>query len=445
MNTQQAVEFVHSATVADTPMDIEDHVKVRVLDTLAAITAGYRQDGVEIAREYAMTHLDGDEINGQATVLDGSGKAVSVEGAAFVNGIAANALDIDDGHREVKGHPAAVVVPSALAAAEATDAPQREFLDAVFVGYELAVRAGLAIHSVDGVYTGTGSWGALGAAAATARLLEFSAAQTTHALSIAEYHVPRTPIMRGVENPGMTKDGVGWGAYTGIVSAQLAEAGFTGSSTIFDESTVNDSFRDQYHVTRGYLKPYPCCRWAHPGIEAILTLRAQHDIDLSSIESIRVATFEEATRLHTRVPETPEEAQYSYPYPVAAALARGRFTQAEHRKSARTDAGILALTDRVEFEVDDELDERFPEECLACVTVATPNETYESDITRSRGARATPLSLKDQLQKARRLVSPTLPATVIAHLDATLDGGRESIETLLEPWLHTEANSTDTV
>lgn len=437
MTTQRAVEFVRSATIADAPPDVEDHVKARVLDTLAAITAGYRQEGVEIAREYAMTRLGGDGRDGQATALDGSGETVSVEGAALANGIAANALDIDDGHREVKGHPAAVVVPSALAAAEAANASQREFLRAVFVGYEIAVRAGLAIHSVDGVYTGTGSWGALGAAAATARLLEFSATQTAYALSVAEYHAPRTPIMRGVENPGMTKDGAGWGAYTGVVSAQLAEAGFTGSGTIFDESTVSDSFRDQYHVTRGYFKPYPCCRWAQPGVEAILALRSQHDIDPASVESIHVATFEEATRLRTRIPETPEEAQYSYSYPVAAALARGRFTQAEHRGSARADDRILTLTDRVEFAVDDELDERFPEECLARATVATPNGTYESDVTRSRGARAAPLSSKERLQKARRLVSPTLPETAIAYLDATLDRERESIEALLEPWLHT--------
>jgi len=89
-------------------------VKARVLDTLAAITAGYRQEGVDIVRQYAMVHLGGNET----TLLDSSGDTVAVEGAALANGVAANALDIDDGHREVKGHPAAVVVPPALAAAE---------------------------------------------------------------------------------------------------------------------------------------------------------------------------------------------------------------------------------------------------------------------------------------------------------------------------------------
>jgi len=162
---------------------------------------------------------------------------------------------------------------------------------------------GLAIHAVDNVYTGTGSWGALGSAAATARLFEFSTEQMANALGVAEYHAPRTPIMRGVEKPGMTKDGIGWGAYAGVVSAQLADTGFTGSGTVFDEASMDDTLGEVFHVTKGYLKPYPCCRWAQPGVEAILTLTSRYDIDPTNVESVRISTFEEATHLYTRKPE----------------------------------------------------------------------------------------------------------------------------------------------
>lgn len=433
MSTDRAIEFIHSATVADSPAVVEKHVKARVLDTLAAITAGYRQEGVDIARRYAIDRLDG-QAGVDATLLDGSGRALTIEGATLANGVAANALDIDDGHREVKGHPAAVVVPPALAAAETAGASVHTFLDAVFVGYEIAVRAGLAIHAVDGVYTGTGSWGAVGAAAATARLLDFSAEQTAHALGIAEYHAPRTPIMRGVEQPGMTKDGIGWGAYVGVVSAQLAEAGFTGSGVVFDESDVVDTLGDSYHVTEGYLKPYPCCRWAQPGVEAVLSLTRNHDIDPEDVASIQIETFEEAIHLQTREPTTPEEAQYSYPYPVAAALARGRFTQTEHEPSARTDPTIHALVDRVHLDVDERLDARFPEECLARVTLQTSGRAYQSAVTHARGARDTPLSSEDRVAKAKRLVEPTLSPTVIDHVDAYLDDEQQQVTSLLDPW-----------
>ncbi|MDG5762111.1 MmgE/PrpD family protein [Natronococcus sp. A-GB1] len=430
MDTARAVEFARSAKMADAPNNVETQLKARVLDTLAAITAGYRQEGVDTARQYAIEHLG----EGQITLLDTSRDTVSVSGGALANGVAANALDIDDGHREVKGHPAAVVVPPALAAAEAVDASIRHFLNAVFVGYELAVRAGLAIHTVDETYTGTGSWGTLGAAAAVARLCEFSTAETTHALGVAEYHAPRTPIMRGVENPGMTKDGIGWGAYTGAVSAQLAEMGFTGSGTVFDEASMDDTLHDVFHVTEGYFKPYPCCRWAQPGVEAVLRLMAQHDIDPASVRSVHVSTFEEAVQLQTRKPQTPAEAQYSYAYPVAAALLRGRFTQSELSESTREDSDILAIADRVEFAVDTELDRRFPEECLARVAVRTTEGTYRSPVTASRGSRSVPLSVEERLEKARRLVSPAISATAVERLSVMLENEGQSIKTLLAPW-----------
>lgn len=434
MSTQRAIDFTQSATVADAPKAVENHVKARVIDTLAATIAGYRQEGVSIVRDYATDRLGGQAVSAEASLLDGSGTSIATEGATLANGIAANALDIDDGHREVKGHPAAVVIPPAIAAAEATDASILDFLDAVFVGYEIAVRAGLAIHAVDDVYTGTGSWGAVGAAAATARLFALSTDQIACAFGIAEYHAPRTPIMRGVERPGMTKDGIGWGAYAGIVAAHLAKAGFTGSGTVFDESDVTDTLGKEFHITNGYLKPYPCCRWAQPGIEAVLKLTSQHDFDPADVQSIIIETFEEATHLQVRSPETPEEAQYSYPYPVAAALAHGRFTQAEHAVSARTNSNILELAERVELTVDETLNARFPTDCLARVEIEAGNDIYQSNVTRARGARDLPLSSEAQLQKAKRLVSPTLTPTVIDRTDEYFDDAQRPITALLDLW-----------
>lgn len=432
MSTERAVEFARNATLRDAPDEAETQVKIRVLDTLAATTAGYRQEGVDIVRNYARERFAASD-SARATLLDGTGTALSTEGATLANGIAANALDVDDGHREVKGHPAAVVVPPALAAAQAEGSTVAEFLDAVYVGYELAVRAGLAIHEIDQVYTGTGSWGALGAAATVARLHDFSPEQTADALGVAEYHAPRTPIMRGVEQPGMTKDGIGWGAYSGIVSAQLAEAGFSGSGTVFDEYEGEDTFGETHHVTNGYLKPYPCCRWAQPGVEAVLSLAGER-IETGAVETIRVETFEEATHLHTRAPETPEEAQYSYPYPVAAALERGQFTQAEHSPEIRTDPDVLALAERVELVVSEELDERFPSECLARVTVEFDGETVTSEVTRPRGARDNRLSGAERLEKARRLVAPTLSESVVGTVEERLEDETASAERLLDPW-----------
>jgi 2-methylcitrate dehydratase PrpD len=432
MSTDDAVEYTRSATTDKVPSTVIECLRIRLLDTLAAITAGHHLETTNVTRRFAVATLDGDD----ATVLNGAGDRLGLPGATLLNATAGNALDIDDGHRLVKGHPAAVVVPSALAAAEAANATIGDLLDAVLVGYELGVRAGLAIHETDGVYTGTGSWGALGSAAAVARIRNCTANEIAHALSIAEYHAPRTPIMRGVERPGMTKDGVGWGAYTGTTAVLLAEHGFTGSGTIFDDSTADRTatLGEQFHVEESYLKPYPCCRWAQPGVDAALQLRAQHNIQSDAIDVVRIHTFEEATHLKTCNPETPDHAEYSYPYPVAAALVRGRFTPDELTAQARADSRILKLAESVRLHRDIDLDSRFPEECLARVEIVTNTETYASGVIRPRGAQERPMSQKAVHEKARKLLAADFSEASINKIFDILNDPARPVSCLLEPW-----------
>jgi 2-methylcitrate dehydratase PrpD len=448
MTTDIAVSFVRDASLSDFSEAARDHLRNRVLDTLAATTAGFALPTADVVREYAADHHGGDAATLLSGDSSGEESTLSEHGAVLVNATAANALDVDDGHREVKGHPAAVVVPPALAAAETVGATVGEFLAAVGVGYELAVRAGIAIHETDGVYTGTGSWGALGAAAAVARLRGLDREPTAHALGTAEYHAPRTPIMRGVERPGMTKDGIGWGAYAGTAAVGLAEAGFTASGTVFDEGDVSatDDLGDHCYLTTGYLKPYPCCRWAQPGVEAVLDLRETHGIAPESVETIRVHTFEAATHLGTRRPESAEAAEYSYPYPVAAALACGEFTPAELTASRRADAAILALADRVELVVDSDLEARFPAECLARVELVPSDGesgTISSDVTRAKGAKERPLSDAERRAKATDLFEGTVSSGTVEHVEETLESPSARVEELLWPWRN--ANESDNV
>jgi len=432
MTTSDAVEFTHAASLTGQDDSVRKHVRTRVLDTLAAITGGYQMPGTAGIREFAR----GRYTEGAATILDGSREFGSVPGAVLTNATAANKLDIDDGHREVKGHPAAVVVPAALAAAEAEAETVGAFLDAVYVGYEIAVRAGLAIHETDDVYTGTGSWGAVGAAAAVARLRGLTAEETADALGAAEYHAPRTPIMRGVEQPGMTKDGVGWGSYVGVVAAELADRGFTASGTVFDDAEVTQtaSLGDRQHVTQGYLKPYPCCRWAQPGIDAVLELRDETQIDPNEVTAVHVHTFSEATNLNTRRPSTAIEAEYSYPYPVAAAIVRGEFTAEELKHSGRTNDEILNLAEKVNLVADGRINARFPAECLARVTIEQDGRVYESGLTRPRGARNRPLDAAAQWEKIERLCHPTIPATALRDVQRALKRRSDSVTSVIAPW-----------
>lgn len=429
--TAKAVEFARTATLTGDDPEIAATVRRRVVDTLAAITAGHRHGSGEVIRNHALA----DETCGDATVLDGNGQESTLANATLANATAANVLDIDDGHRAVKGHPAAAVVPAALAAAEIENASVEELLNAVYVGYELAVRTALAIHAVDQVYSGTGSWGAVGAAAAVGRLQELDADTMASALGTAEYHAPRTPVMRAVEQPGMTKDGIGWGSYTGVEATIMSTQGFTASGTIFDESDAHlDDLKTKHHVTESYIKPYPCCRWVHPGIDAVRDIVSENNISGENIEDIVVETFEEATHLQTRHPDSVEAAEYSYPYPVAVTALRGDFIEADLASERRTDPMVQSLAESVELVINDRLVERFPEECLAKVTVETTDQTYESDIVKPRGATDRPLSAREFQRKVEQLFSPSLPQGTFEAVYNALNHPKKRVHSLLRPW-----------
>jgi 2-methylcitrate dehydratase PrpD len=368
---ERLLDFVTQTRYDDLPESVQRQVVRALGDLLGAMVAGTHTPTAGITARYAAEILPGS----QATVA-GLGKVCNGPGAALANGVAANALDIDDGFRPSKGHPGAVVIPAALAQAEACGASGDAFLAAVAVGYEVGLRCSVAWHTGRPFYHGTGSWGAVGAAAACASLLELDQAATLEALGIAEYHGPLAPIMVAVRHPGMVKDGIHWGALAGITAAQLAGRGFTGIPPFLAERAHSElvaSLGQEWWIERLYFKFYPCCRWAQPAIAAVLDLRARHGIRPEEVERIVINTFAAATHLKTRHPQNTEEAQYSLPFPVACGLVRGRVTVQEIARDGLTDPDVHRMSDRVEMVVDPALEARFPAEALAGVAIELKN------------------------------------------------------------------------
>ncbi len=359
MPLEATIAFIHDLTWNDVPEDVRERVRLLQRDIVAVSLAGRETPAARIAADHAT-----EQHPGCAATALVDGRRLSATGAAWANGVLANALDFDDGHRLVKGHPGANVVPAALAVAEAAGATVEEYLTAVVVGYEVALRAGLLLHARSGEYHGSGAWGAVGAAAASARLLRLDADRTGHALGFAEYHAPLAPIMRSVAEPAMTKDACGWGAMLGVSSAHLAARGYTA----LECTLVGDDVGALWHLRDVYVKPFPCCRWSHPAIQAALELRLEHAFDSESVGGVRVRTFAAAGSLARQRPRTTEEAQYSLTWPVAVALARGAFGVDDVLEPAFADEAVARLAALVEIEVAPELEAEFPGRRLAQLT-----------------------------------------------------------------------------
>ena len=121
-----------------------------------------------------------------------------------------DSLDAHDGFSLAKGHAGCALLPGLAALQYGQEVSGRDFLASLVIGYELACRAGVALHDTTSDYHTSGAWVALAVAALGIRVAGGTAGQLREALGIAEYYGPRSQMMREVDNPTMLHDGSGW-------------------------------------------------------------------------------------------------------------------------------------------------------------------------------------------------------------------------------------------
>lgn len=406
------LDFIRGLRWADVPSPVQEHTRLLLADLGAVCVAGRPAPATRMAADYATAVHPGDEAT---ALLDG--RRTGAVGAAWANGVLANVLDLDDGHRITKGHPGAVVIPAALAAAQYADAAAEDFLAAVVVGYEVSIRAGIALHARDDGYHASGAWGGLGAAAATARLLGLGADETRHALGLAEYHAPIAHIMRSVAQPAMTKDACAWGAAVGVSSALMAAGGFTAVDAAYLDEDDGELGRT-WRLEELYLKAYPCCRWSQGGIRAALQAAPRRTFSADDVERIVIRTFAAADALAKVAPATTEEAQYNLVWPVATVVATGGFTVADVL-GPWDDPVIAALAARTEVVVDPALTAAFPARRLTAVEIVLRDgRRYAAGPLQARGEPGEPGWSDVVTEKVTALVDPArdlshdLPSTL---------------------------------
>jgi 2-methylcitrate dehydratase PrpD len=398
-------DFVRSLRWSDVPAPVQRRVRHLLADFAAVSVAGRAAPAARIAADHAAAVHPGADAT---ALLDG--RRLGVLGAAWSNGVLANALDMDDGHRLTKGHAGANVIPAALATAQLAGASEERLLAAVVVGYEVAIRAGIALHARDPAYHASGAWGAMGAAAAAASLLELPAGAVRDAIGLAEYHAPIAGIMRSVAEPAMTKDACGHGAWLGVNAALLARRGFTSLPAEFLAGDIDDVGTD-WRLLEVYVKAYPCCRWSQGAVHAALSLRAPATRE---IERVRITTFAAAAALARVSPTTTEEAQYNLVWPVATALVKGDFGVGAVL-GPFGDPAVDALAGRVEVEIDPRMEAAFPQRRLSAVTLELRHgRRLASEVVEAPGEPEDPAWEEIVAGKVERLVG-TPPPTGTSH------------------------------
>ncbi len=359
-------DFSNTITHNDLPADLLALLRRSFFDTMGVAAIGSTTQMSQIARRGAVAVFGTGSAGGSRILMDG--RTVSPAGAAMAGAFMVDSIDAHDGTTPNKGHAGSAVFPALLAVADAMRSngqtvTGRDFATWLAVAYEVSYRAGQVQHATCPDYHTSGAWTAVGVAAAVARMLGCDADQIRHAAGIAEYHGPRSQMMRCIDFPTMLRDGVGWGAPSGVTAAYLAKEGFTGAPALTCEGEEAAPFWEGLGsgwltLMHTHYKLYPCCRWAHSSLDGAQKLMQDQGLVHTDVERVEIRTFHYATRLAGHEPKTLDEFSYSIAFPVAAMIVRGTIGPDELTPETLNDPDILRISRATELIDDPELTAR---------------------------------------------------------------------------------------
>ncbi|WP_298839642.1 MmgE/PrpD family protein [uncultured Roseobacter sp.] len=393
------------------PASARDRVSLLLTDTIGVAAGATHLEPSEIARRHAVRfHRAADPADSAPMLFDG--RMVSVPASAYAAATQIDNLDAHDGFNPVKGHIGCAVVPALFAfAAARPNLTARDALDILAMSYEISARAGLALHASVSDYHTSGAWNALGVAAIGCRLRDADATQTREALGIAEYHGPRSQMMREIETPTMLHDGSGMGAFTGAMAALLALDGFQGAPAITVEAPDIREYWDdlgtRWTLEENYIKPYPVCRWAHAPLDGLRAVMHRHDLAHTDISAIDVHTFAEGAALYPGLPETTGQAQYSMHFALSVLMCYGQVGPEHISGPGLHDPDVAALIRRITVHEDTGHNARFPQRRTAEVVVTlNDGTTLRSGVTDARGGPDTWLPEAEYEEKFMQFCAP---------------------------------------
>lgn len=337
-------DFAANLTIKDIPDAVLGTMRRSFLDTMGVAAIASTTDMAKIGVKVAP--IIGGAGKTSARILM-NGTRVSTTAAAMAGAMTIDSVDAHDGTSPCKGHAGSALFPALLAFADTAPLDGATFATLLTIGYEVSYRAGLAQHATCADYHTSGAWTAVGVGTAYARGLGLDAAQIRHSAGIAEYHGPRSQMMRCIDHPTMVRDGVGWGAPSGVAAAYLAQAGFTGAPALTCEDAPEfwADLGTAWRITSDtHYKPYPCCRWAHPSIDAARDLMRDNTLSHKDVARVEIKTFHMATRLAGQAPATPDEFAYAIAFPVATMIVRGQIGVPELATDTLQDPEILRIS-----------------------------------------------------------------------------------------------------
>ena len=265
--TKEIAEFIYHTRLSDIPSEAVDKAKHCFIDCMGCALAGVNDDASQIVAEY-IEMMGG---KAQASII-GKNVKTDLAHAALANGVIAHAQDFDDYHNETVIHATAACLPAILSIAEYKNLSGADVLHALVLSIDIIIRLGLGLtpyHYERGWHT-TATAGRFGAVAGASKLLNLDPDRIINALGICG---TQTSGLRQVFGTMCKPFHAGKASMDGVMSALLAEKGFTSSKQIIEgelgffevltenpnERIVLDGLGSKFYVTDLSFKPYPTC------------------------------------------------------------------------------------------------------------------------------------------------------------------------------------------
>ena len=412
--TDAFLDFIEAFGSYDAlPQEVVDQTKIMLFDAVGNTLGGIASDKGKIGMQLAA------KMGGvpEATVY-GSGLKVDAATAAFANGELQNGLDYDP-----VPHVPPVVIPAVLAMAEAVGASGKELITACAAGAEIAGRLSSVLmmamradneqqgtkggRSQSPIY-GNSNEHVIGAAVSCGMLLKLDREKMAQCIGLAAAlcSLPITKDWGSTRPKAMIKYfPASWLARTAVMSARLAELGYTANPWtldcengfpkiycripgIWDPDKVIEGLGKVWNWMRIGVKPYPCCRYLHSNLDCLYKILKTNGLTAHEIEEIRCYSakfMDYETQLDVR---SQVDAQFSGPYTIALAAFGFEPGPAWQSKSLMQDPQIKAFMPKVKMYVSQKhymIRRQDPKSWYAVVEVDARGKTFSAETYYSHG------------------------------------------------------------
>jgi 2-methylcitrate dehydratase PrpD len=416
--TRELASFLAGLRFEDLPEEVVERTRELFLDWAASALAGKNARPVRILERFAQTM---GPAGGPSEVLV-SRRRTSPLFAALVNGAASHVVEQDDLHNASVFHPATVVFPAALAAAQQTRASGRDLIAASVVGYETGVRVGSYLgRSHYKVFHTTGTAGTLAAAATVSHLLGADKKTMLHALGSAGTQAAGLwEFLRDAANSKQLHTAKA--AADGLLAAYLARDGFTGATRILegqqgmaagmssdaDPEELAEGLGERWAVLETSFKFHAACRHTHPAADALLEGMREHGLTADRIARVRARVHAAAIDVLGPVsdPRTIHQSKFSMGFVLALIAKGGSAGIDDFTEEALDDPELREFSERVEMVLDPEIDAAYPRRWIGLVEIETTGgERITSRVDVPKGDPANTLTRRELEEKAHSLAA----------------------------------------